>query len=243
MTGWQLLHLQLFVTTWMQLLALPREPVHYLHTLLKLKWASATSPGHHTWWSFSWTTGIRVRRSAHCVSTWAKFALSAAVSTFFNRSSWFPWLWTDVRKDDLASTSLENSCRYGDDIECVCESQVRPKSLLTGYLMAVLTRKAWRWSLTVSSSWGTVTDWVLQNSRRSSAELSHWLISADSLWYLQWNMKTPYDINYWKKQLGQIQVSKTYNLIVILQGSRESQKESDQMFWPDPVFEGGVQAV
>lgn len=56
-------------------------------------------------------------------------------------------------------------------------------------------------------------------------------------------MKTPYDINYWKKQLGQIQVSKTYNLIVILQGSRESQKESDQMFWPDPVFEGGVQAV
>lgn len=137
MTGWQLLHLQLLITIWILRSAYTCEPVHYLHTVI-IRWGSAICPTQHTWCSFSWTTGIRVRRSAHCVSTWAKFALSAAVSTFFNRSSWFPWLWTEARKEDLASTSLENSCEYRADVKCVCEGQVRPKGLLAGYLMPFL---------------------------------------------------------------------------------------------------------
>lgn len=55
----------------------------------------------------------------------------------------------------------------------------------TAYLIKCLTRKAERWSLTVSSSCGTKTACVFQNSRRSRADCSHSLISACSLWYLQ----------------------------------------------------------
>lgn len=63
----------------------------------------------HTWCSFSCTTGIRVNSSAHWVSIWPSAVLRPAVSTLFNRRSWLPVLSTDERKDDFASTSLENS--------------------------------------------------------------------------------------------------------------------------------------
>lgn len=53
-----------------------------------------------------------------------------------------------------------------------------------------LTRKAFRWSLTVSSSWGTVTDCWVQNSNWSIAVWSQWISSADSLWYLWETQRT-----------------------------------------------------
>lgn len=45
------------------------------------------------------------------MSTWPSAVLRPAVSTLFSRSSWLPVLSTDERNDDLASTSLENSCK------------------------------------------------------------------------------------------------------------------------------------
>lgn len=47
-----------------------------------------------------------------------------------------------------------------------------------------LTKKEFRWSRTVSSSWGTVKDCWLQNSSRSFADCNHCVNSFDSLWYL-----------------------------------------------------------
>lgn len=42
---------------------------------------------------------------------WPSAVLRPAVSTLFSRRSWLPVLSTDERKDDFASTSLENSCQ------------------------------------------------------------------------------------------------------------------------------------
>lgn len=47
-----------------------------------------------------------------------------------------------------------------------------------------LTKKEFRWSRTVSSSWGTVKDCWLQNSSRSFADCNQCVSSLDSLWYL-----------------------------------------------------------
>lgn len=71
--------------------------------------------GEGTWCSFSWTTGMRVRSSAHCASMRASSERRSPVSTFFRRSSWFPSETTALFRPDFPSTSLENSCGGGAD--------------------------------------------------------------------------------------------------------------------------------
>lgn len=230
-----------------------------------------------TWWSFSCTTGMLVSRSVHWLSMRDSSARRAAVSTFFSRRSWFPVLMTDDFREDLASTSLENSLKkqksqcsvLASTLDLSIEGQ-RPQtnytrmsraqvcgalwrqsnaphlylqkrlihylkpnwkrqpgmppvcintshtkltsklSLTTQLLFCVcwlpvycslspgwetkwdhmcevlrLTRKALRWSRTISSSCGTVTDCWVQKASLSFADCSQCIRSAASLWYLR----------------------------------------------------------